>query len=154
MRYELKTSYADGTTHVIFEPLDFVARLAALVPKPRANLTRFHGVFAPNSPYRRLVIPKQVEKVSNSETSDVKGHSQNECERRAKMTWAKRLKRVFDIEITVCEHCGGKVKIVACIEDRATIDKILSHVRKKETEDVTKQSEARAPPQLDLLSHI
>jgi hypothetical protein len=26
---------------------DFIARLAALVPKPRVNLTRFHGVFAP-----------------------------------------------------------------------------------------------------------
>jgi len=41
-RYQLKTPYRDGTTHVIFEPLDFVARLAALVPKPRVNLTRFH----------------------------------------------------------------------------------------------------------------
>ena len=49
MRYQLKTPYRDGTTHVIFEPLDFIARLAALVPKPRVNLTRFHGVFAPNS---------------------------------------------------------------------------------------------------------
>ena len=29
----------DGTTHVIFEPLDFLARLLALVPKPRVNLT-------------------------------------------------------------------------------------------------------------------
>ena len=154
VRYELKTQYRDGTPHVKFEPLDFVARMAALVPNPRVNLTRFHGVFAPNSPYRRLVIPKRIEKVSDSDTSDDKGHSQDECERRAKMTWAKRLKRVFDIEITVCEHCGGKVKIISCIEDRATIDKILSHVRKKEAEDVTKQSEARAPPQSDLLSNI
>ena len=48
VRYQLKTPYRDGTTHVIFEPLDFIARLAALVPKPRVNLTRFHGVFAPN----------------------------------------------------------------------------------------------------------
>lgn len=47
VRYQLKTPYRDGTTHVIFEPLDFIARLAALVPKPRVNLTRFHGVFAP-----------------------------------------------------------------------------------------------------------
>ncbi len=64
VRYALKTPYQDGTTHVIFEPLDFmyrmygmpraqgcagaaIARLAALVPKPRVNLTRFHGVFAP-----------------------------------------------------------------------------------------------------------
>ena len=36
--------YRDGTTHVIFEPVDFIAKLAALVPKPRVNLTRFHGV--------------------------------------------------------------------------------------------------------------
>jgi hypothetical protein len=50
VRYPLKTPYRDGTTvdqrsHAIFEPLDFIARLAALVPKPRVNLTRFHGVF-------------------------------------------------------------------------------------------------------------
>ncbi len=47
---QLKTPYKNGTTHVIFEPLDFIARLAALVPKPRINLTRFHGVFAPLCP--------------------------------------------------------------------------------------------------------
>jgi hypothetical protein len=39
VRYQLKTPYRDGTTHVIFEPLDFIARLAALVPRPRVNLT-------------------------------------------------------------------------------------------------------------------
>lgn len=42
--YELKTPYRDGTTRVIFEPLDFIAGLAALVPKPRVNLTGFHSV--------------------------------------------------------------------------------------------------------------
>jgi hypothetical protein len=40
--------YRDGTTYVIFKPLDFLAQLATLVPKPRVNLTRFHGIFAPN----------------------------------------------------------------------------------------------------------
>jgi hypothetical protein len=49
IRYQLKTPYNDGTTHVIFEPLDFIAKLVALVPKPRVNLTRYHGIFAPNS---------------------------------------------------------------------------------------------------------
>ena len=42
LRYELKTPWRNGTTHVIFEPLDFISRLVALVPKPRVNLTRFH----------------------------------------------------------------------------------------------------------------
>ena len=49
--YTLKTPYRDGTTQVAFEgaairPVDFIARLAALVPKPRVNLTRYHGVLA------------------------------------------------------------------------------------------------------------
>ncbi len=43
--FKLKTPYSDGTTHVVLEPLDFIARLAALVPRPRVNLTRCHGVF-------------------------------------------------------------------------------------------------------------
>jgi len=41
VRHTLKTPYRDGTAHIILEPLDFIARLAALVPKPRVNLTRF-----------------------------------------------------------------------------------------------------------------
>jgi hypothetical protein len=57
IRYQLKTPYRDGTTHVIFEPLDFSARLAALVSKSRVNLTRYHGVFAPNSRDRAAVTP-------------------------------------------------------------------------------------------------
>jgi hypothetical protein len=41
VRYELKTPYRDGTTHVIFDSMDLIARLASLVPKPPVNLTRF-----------------------------------------------------------------------------------------------------------------
>ena len=41
VRYTLKTPYRDGTTHIVLEPLDLMARLAALVPPPRMHLTRF-----------------------------------------------------------------------------------------------------------------
>jgi hypothetical protein len=44
------------------------------------------------------------------------------------MTWAKRLKRVFDIDIETCSECGGDVKIIASIEDPAVIQKILAHL--------------------------
>ena len=57
VRYTLKTPYRDGTSHVVFEPLDFIARLAALVPRPRVHLTRYHGVFAPHSRWRAEVMP-------------------------------------------------------------------------------------------------
>ena len=69
--YTLKTPYRDGTTQVAFEPVDFIARLAALVPKPRVNLTRYHGVLAPNHRWRGLVTPakrgKGVKSIANAE---------------------------------------------------------------------------------------
>jgi hypothetical protein len=57
VRYTLKTPYRDGTTHIVLEPLDLMARLAALVPPPRMHLTRYHGVFAPHSKLRAAVTP-------------------------------------------------------------------------------------------------
>jgi hypothetical protein len=94
VRYQLKTPYRDGTTRVIFEPLDFIARLAALVPKPRVNLTRFHGVFAPNSQHRALVTPARRGRGDKPKATEA-GEEQSPAERRASMSWAQRLKRVF-----------------------------------------------------------
>ena len=144
IRYQLKTPYRDGTTHVIFEPLDFMARLAALVPKPRVNLTRFHGVFAPNSKHRALVTPAKRGRGSKARGPD---DLQTPAERRAAMTWAQRLKRVFNIDIETCQACGGPVKIIACIEDPVVIKRILDHLKEKaETNEPGPLPESRAPP--------
>ncbi len=126
VRYELKTPWRNGTTHVIFEPLDFISRLAALVPRPRVNLTRFHGVFAPNSKYRAKVTPARRRK--NKKPHPVGEGDQSPAEKRASMTWARRLKRVFNIDIETCSECGGDVRVIACIEDPVVIQKILTHL--------------------------
>ena len=100
--YLLKTPYRDGTTHVVFEPLDFIARLAALVPRPRVNLTRYHGVLAPNHRWRAEVTP------SGRGRRKGKGTAQPErsaIERHAAMSWAQRLKRVFGIDVESCVRC-------------------------------------------------
>jgi hypothetical protein len=55
--YRLKRPFDDGTTSVVFSPEDFIARLASLVPRPRSHLTRYHGVLAPNAPFRPAVVP-------------------------------------------------------------------------------------------------
>ena len=92
VRYELKTPYSDGTTHVLFEPLDFIAKLVALVPKPRVHLTRFHGVFAPHSKYRAWVTPARRGQGRKTQTPE-ETPEQTPAEQRASMTWAKRLKQ-------------------------------------------------------------
>jgi hypothetical protein len=40
----LKSRWRDGTTHLLFEPIELMARLAAQVPKPRANVVLYAGV--------------------------------------------------------------------------------------------------------------
>jgi len=102
-------------------------RLVSLVPISRVNLTRFHGEFAPNSPYRSLVTGQRSKK-EKERTPDKKTDCRTDGERQAGMTWAQRLKRAFAIDIETCEKCGGAVKIIACIEDKALIDKILTHL--------------------------
>jgi len=42
-------------------PLEFMQRLAALVPRPRLHLIRFHGVLAPNARLRAQGVPQEPE---------------------------------------------------------------------------------------------
>jgi hypothetical protein len=44
------------------------------------------------------------------------------------MRWAQLLKRVFDIDIEKCSHCGGQLKLIAAIEEPAVIERILTHL--------------------------
>jgi hypothetical protein len=79
---QYKHPFRDGSTHVILKPLDFIARLAALVPRPKLNLTRFHGLFAPNFRYRKRIVPRRSRRYDADQPP-------------APMTWMQRLKRVF-----------------------------------------------------------
>jgi hypothetical protein len=116
IQYELKNPFRrgrhrNGTTHILFSPLDFLSKLAALVPRPRHNLVRYHGVFArgchqPNSTLRKLIIPKSTKRVRGKENSKPDKMSEFEDavsrnELVAPLTWAQRrdgepLKRVFE----------------------------------------------------------
>jgi hypothetical protein len=139
VRYALKTPYRDGTTHVIFEPEDFIARLAALVPKPRAHLTRYHGVFAPASRDRARIVPG-----TRTAASSARGEAAVTGRQRA-MSWAQRLKRVFAIDIETCQQCGGTMRVIASIEEPTVIEQILDHLGHT-AQSIDPAHPGRAPP--------
>ena len=117
---QLKSPYRDGTTHIVMSPLKFMQRLAALVPRPRLHLIRFHGVLAPNAKLRAAIVPR-----AHSTSDRAAQHAPGTP---ARLSWARLLKRVFDIDIEHCPNCGGRLKIIAAIEDPAVIVRILTHL--------------------------
>ncbi len=124
MVLKLKTAWRDGTSHLVIEPMEFMQRLAALVPRPRLHLTRFHGVLAPNAKLRSAVVP------GAAHPQDAAAHTCDHAPAHSapvRMSWARLLKRVFDIDIERCA-CGGKLKIIAVIEAPDVIARILTHL--------------------------
>jgi hypothetical protein len=116
----LKSPYRDGTTHIVMHPQEFMQRLAALVPRPRLHLIGFRGVLAPNAKLRAAVIAQPAHKDSAAAHEHVQGQA-------ARLSRARLLKRVFDIDVERCA-CGGRLKIIAAIEAPVVIVRILAHL--------------------------
>jgi len=121
-------------------PLEFLQRLAALVPRPRLHLIRFHGVLAPNATLRPQIVPGEANPETDIANRDDESPSASP---RARMRWAQLLKRVFAIDMTTCPQCGGPLTILAAIEDLAVIIKILTHL------GLPSRAPPKAPARLD-----
>jgi Putative transposase len=125
LSYTLKTPWRNGATHVIFEPLEFLARLAVLVPAPRVNLIRFHGQLAPSAKWREAIVPNSTD---DGDESDAGGCG--DCRTGKKppgrnYSWASLMARVFEIDVLKCSDCNGRLKILAAIHPPTNTQKIL-----------------------------
>ena len=106
------------------------------------HLTRYHGVFAPASRDRARIVPRTRTVAERGEAAAT--------DRQRAMSWAQRLKRVFAIDIETCRQCGGKLRVIASIEEPAVIERILDHLGHT-AESVDPAHPSRAPPQGDRL---
>jgi len=134
--YRLKRRWRDGTSHVIYEPLELVERLAAFVPPPRFNVTRYFGVLAPAATFRPLVIPQSEAPnllphpgcqsgVETPETDSGKAKKKRRCQPR-NYSWAQLMTRVFALDVLACPRCGARMRILCAINPADAIRKILA----------------------------
>jgi len=136
--YRLKRKWRNGTTEVVFERIDFMAKLAALVPAPRAHLTRFHRILAAAAKWRSAIVPSPevpfgacphapaatkaaLQTASETDVLQVRSSRQPK-----NYSWSALLKRVFEIDVLVCQRCGGPVRVIAAIQEPQTAEKILN----------------------------
>lgn len=111
--YALRHHWRDGTSGSAFDPLDFLSRLAALIPPPRAHLLTQHGVLARAAQWRDLVVPGATNAPSPEPPLPlaVKAHAPS------RSSWADLLRRVFFIDALVCPHCDGPRKLIALLTE-------------------------------------
>ena len=128
---ELKTAWHDGTRELIFEPLEFLERLAAMTPRPETNLLICHGVLAPRALWReRVVAYGRVAAEPAASTAPLApgpdGTGVKPTPRA--WTWAALMHRAFAIDVLACVHCGGRLRLIATLHDPAVIRRILAHL--------------------------
>jgi hypothetical protein len=125
-----------GTTHVLFEPTEFLERLAVLMPRPRVNLVLYCGVLAPRAACRQHVVAaRHVHEGAGTETpADPPARS-----------WAALMRRAFGFDVLACPRCGRAMRLIALIETGDVSRRILHHLG--EATEVPMPAPARPPPQ-------
>ena len=126
-----KHVYPDGTTHLIFEPLQFIEKLAALDGPPRANLLHDHGYLAPCASWRKKIVPAPPE-------PEPARHIDAPLERFGQppplpprptgtrwFPWALLLWRSLQIDALLCPRCGSRMKILAYLTDPPVVEAVL-----------------------------
>lgn len=142
LAYRLKKPYRDGTEVLLFSPMELLEKLASLVPLPRINAVRYHGILAPHAKLRSQIVPGTApEEKKDESTSEVPSNKNK------RLGWSQLLARVFQIDIKTCPLCGGELKVIAAITDPPVIEQILQHLGLPTTPPPL--SPARAPPQTD-----
>jgi hypothetical protein len=129
----LRHPWAEGTTHVVFDPVEFLGRLAVLVPRPRVNLILYYGVLGARAAWRSEVVPRPAsgrEPASDDPADEAcVTATPYMARRRARgQCWAALMRRTFGFDVLDCPRCGGRLRLIALIEEAAVIGRILRHL--------------------------
>jgi hypothetical protein len=115
LRFTMKKPWRDGTTALLFEPLDLIARLCAMVPPPWFHMIRFHGLLAPHAKLRAEVVPSPpsdavpaMPATRHQLALALLGPTASRPPTRK--SWAWLLRHVFAEEVTTCAKCGGQMR--------------------------------------------
>ena len=136
--YRLKVPRRGGETHRVMRPQELMGCLVALIAPPRFPLVRYHGVFAPNSPWRGAIVPgprrlhhrdrgRTRASTARCAVAGAEGASMpGSCLTR--WDWATLLRHVWGVDALACPRCDGRMRFIAVIRDRAVIERILLHL--------------------------
>ena len=114
--------WRDGTSHLLFEPIERLEKLAAITPRPAINLVLYHGVLAPRARWRSQVVP------SGRPAPDPQAHEVDARPRGTgtpgPWTWAALLRRVLALDVLACPRGSGRLRVIAAVQDPLAVQAI------------------------------
>lgn len=164
--YVLPAPDLSGRTALRLSALEFLDRLAAILPPPRIHRHRYHGVFAPNAPLRSLVTARAHQ---DNAAADVRGsvgdlplpaplpptasppqpedpEPQTPPTGRSRPSpWAALLARIYEVFPLICPACGTPLTFISFLTDPEPITRILAHIGEPTSPPLLHT--ARGPPQ-------
>ena len=120
-------SVHDSPQVLTLDPLDFLARATSHIPQPRQHQLRYYGAYAPRA---RSARRKRLTADSHPAPNQQSPRDDSPAARARRLSWAKLLRRVLEIEPLACPTCPGKLRILSFITDHAVVDHIIAHLRR------------------------
>jgi len=115
---KLKTPWSDGTTHLIFTHSEFIEKLIALIPPPWFHMVRYFGIFVSNAKFREAILPGfDISKLPK------------QPKKKRSIKWAELLKRVFNVDVTKCQKCGGLLKLIDLLMPSPELTQLLRQLK-------------------------
>ena len=144
----LRRRWVDGTTHLLFDPVELLERLAALIPRPRINLILYYGVLAPRAAWRSLVVQFGItdgpstaaESAAADEAHPETAHGRHQ----RNYLWGDLMRRSMGLDVVTCPRCGGRLRLIAVIDDPVVVTRVLRHLGLPT--EIPQARPARAPP--------
>ena len=121
--YNLSKPNILGQTSIQLDPIEFIDRIATLIPIPHRHRRHYFGVFAPNFPLRKHVVANAKRHPENFIPPPLQ--SQAEKVRKVSLEWAALIARIYEVNPLICSKCGGKIKIIGFVTHHAEILRVL-----------------------------
>ena len=131
-----------GSTHRLFDPLDWIHAVTAHIPDRGRHCVRYYGALAHRAQSPKAFCEQQTPPAPDPAAS---GETTSEFVQRRRASWARLIKRIFEVDPLLCT-CGAEMKIISFITDPRVVDRILRHRESQECH-ARDPFEPRAPPQ-------